>query len=44
MLPLVFAKAKREDLPKSSDFLEHVRRVLLKKYGADYVYGEGVKD
>jgi penicillin-binding protein 1A len=41
--PLVFAEAKREDLPKSSDFLEHVRRVLLKKYGADYVYGEGLR-
>ncbi len=42
--PLVFNKSKREDLPKSSDFFEHVRRMLLKKYGADYVYGEGFKD
>jgi len=41
--PLVFAKSKREDLPKRSYFLEHVRRVLLKKYGEDYVYGEGLR-
>jgi len=41
--PLVFNKSKREDLPKSSDFFEHVRRMLLKKYGADYVYGEGLR-
>lgn len=41
--PLVFARSKRQDMPKRSYFLEHVRRELIKKYGADYAYGEGLR-
>jgi len=40
--PLVFVDASKDLHAEKSYFLEHVRRLVEKKHGADYIYREGL--